>query len=113
MNKEQQINQLLNEAFNSVSDADRAVPKPFLLTRINARLNKTRENAWDKASWLIARPAIAIAGLTLLLAINLLAVIVTKSQPFSTVATELATQNTADELTYTVATIDDSENTEP
>ncbi len=39
MNKQDKINKLIEEALNSVDDAQRAEPRPFLLTRIHARMN--------------------------------------------------------------------------
>ena len=48
MNKNENINKLIEEALNSVDDVKRAAPKPFLLTRINARMRKETESAWEK-----------------------------------------------------------------
>ena len=63
MNKEERINKLIEEALNSVDDIRRAEPKPFLLTRINARMNRVVESVWEKAGWFIARPVVAFTGL--------------------------------------------------
>src|SRR5665647_1325704 len=101
MNKKEHINKLIDEAINSVNNVKRASPMPFLLTRINARLNKTKENVWEKAGWFIGRPAIAIPGLAIMIFINLMVVVFNRADPY-TAATEQSAQATADEFSYTV-----------
>ena len=112
MNKKEQINQSVDEAINSVENAKRASPMPFLLTRINAKLDKTNESVWEKAGWFIGRPAFAIPGLVMLIFINLM-VIVFSGQDTFTSPTEQSAQAAADEFSYSVAAIYDIENTEP
>jgi hypothetical protein len=112
MNKKEQINKLIEGALNSVDDVQRAEAKPFLLTRIHARMNKAPESSWEKAGWFIARPAVAFTGLCLILLINTAVVLFNKSAT-PAVATELVTQSPADEFSYAVAIIYDFENTQP
>jgi hypothetical protein len=112
MKNAEQISKLIEDALNSVDDVRRAEPKPFLLTRINARMNKSAETAWEKASWFIGRPAVAFTGLCMILLINVMVIIFNNSSG-STVLTESVAQNPADEFSYTVATIDDTENPQP
>jgi hypothetical protein len=112
MNKKQHINKLIDEAINSADDITRAKPMPFLLTRINARLNKKKENFWEKAVWIIGRPAIVIPGLVMLILLNTTAVLLNRPGQ-NTTATEQLLQPPADEFSYTVASIYDIENTEP
>ena len=52
MNKKEQINKLIEEALNSVDNISRAEAKPYLLTRINARMRKGTESAWEKAGFM-------------------------------------------------------------
>ena len=112
MNKQEQINKLIEEALSSVDDAQRAEPRPYLLTRINARMSKTAGSAWEKAGWLITRPAVALAVVCLVLIINATAIFYNKTEtPVATA--DVAVQNTTDEFSYTVAGIYDSENTQP
>ncbi|MEP7106441.1 MAG: hypothetical protein ABI760_00635 [Ferruginibacter sp.] len=110
MNKIEQINKLIDEAIDSVDNIKRASPMPFLLTRINARLNKTNENVWEKMLLFIGRPAISIPALAMLIIINVLVIVFKGSDQFTT-TTEQSAQ--ADEFSYTVSTIYDIENTEP
>ena len=112
MNKQEQINKLVEEALNSVEDVQHAVAKPFLFTRINARMSKEVESAWEKFGWFITRPAVALTGLCMILLINAI-VIITNKTANDVAATEQVAQNSADEFSYTVSTIYDNENTQP
>jgi hypothetical protein len=47
MNRQEKINELIEQAINSTEGAARATPPPFLLTRINARLNKSTASSWE------------------------------------------------------------------
>ena len=112
MNKREHIDKLIEDALNSVDDSVRATPKPYLLTRINARLNKANESVWEKAGWYIGRPAVAFTGLCMLILINVM-VVIFNGQSTPVAATEQTAQSQADEFSYTVATIYDTENTQP
>ena len=70
MNNKENIEKMIGDALNSVDGAGRAEPRPFLLTRINARLDRTTETAWERAGRFIARPVVVIAGLCLVIGIN-------------------------------------------
>ena len=110
MNKDEHINKLIEEALSSVDDVKRAAPKPFLLTRINARMRKETESAWEKTGWFIARPAVAFTGICMIVLLNIMVVMFNKTSDAATVA-EQTVQTQADEFSYTVATIYDNDNT--
>jgi NADH:ubiquinone oxidoreductase subunit 6 (subunit J) len=110
MNKQDKINKLIEEALNSVDDAQRAEPRPFLLTRIHARMNKGTESVWEKAGWFITRPAVAFTGLCMIVLLNVMVVMNNKTPDSATVA-EQTVQTQADEFSYTAATIYDNDNT--
>lgn len=112
MNNKEQINKLVEDTLNSFDDVKRAEPKPFLLTRINARMSKESGTAWEKVSWFISRPAVAFTGLCLVLLINAMVIVYNKTSAPATVADQVA-QNPADEFSYSVATIYDNENPQP
>ncbi|MGB4844859.1 MAG: hypothetical protein WBP16_10370 [Ferruginibacter sp.] len=112
MKNKEHINKLVEEALNSVDSIKRAEAKPYLLTRIHARMNKETGSAWEKAGWFISRPAVAFAGLCLILLVNAM-VIVVNNPAGSTMAAEQTTQVPTDEFSYTVATIYDFENAQP
>ena len=111
MNKEDHINKMTDEALNSLDGTSRANVKPYLLTRINARLNKMKESSWERAGRFIARPAIAFTGLCLVIGINAMIIAFDHSTPESTVTAEQ--QLTTDDFSTTVATLYDTENNEP
>ena len=112
MNKKEQINKLIDETLASADSIGRAEARPFLFTRIHARMNKEAESVWEKAGWFITRPAVAFSGLCMIVLINL-AVVVFNGTTDSTGGTEQVAQSSTDEFSYTVATIYDTENTQP
>jgi hypothetical protein len=113
MNKEEHINKLIEEIIGSADNVERAKPKPFLHTRINARLNRSNVTIWEKLSWFIGRPSIAVSGLALLFLINGLAIMLNRTEPI-TASTEQFVQDNSDEFAYSDATtIYEIENTEP
>lgn len=111
MNKQEHINKLVEEALGSVDNINRAETKPYLLTRIRARMERETESAWEKAGWFIGRPAVAFTGLCMVILINISVLMFnnTTAKP----AAEQVAQSPADEFSYTVATIYDNENTQP
>lgn len=112
MNKQEQIHKLVEEALNSVDDVQRAAVKPYLFTRINARMNKEIESAWEKAGWFITRPVVAFTGICLVVLINATVIFYNKAAT-PVINTDVAVQNTSDEFSYTVSGIYDIENTQP
>ncbi len=111
MNKQEDINKLIDDALNSADDIKRAAVKPFLLTRIHARMNKGKESLWEKAGWLIGRPAVAFTGLCMIILINIMVVMVNKPAT-ADYAVERSSQQQVDEFSYTVATIYEIDNTQ-
>ena len=113
MKKKQAIYDLVEEAFNSFNNIERASPKPFLLSRVNSRLQKKKSSSWwENAALLIGKPSFAIPGLAMLMLINLTAVIFYATEP-STSISEQNIQASTDEFSYTIASIYDNENSEP
>lgn len=112
MNKQEQINKLVDEALDSVNDTQRAEAKPYLFTRIQARMNKENASAWEKAGWFISRPVVAFTGIFLVVFINAAVIFYNKTSA-SVANTDVAVQNTTDEFSYTVSGIYDIENTQP
>lgn len=112
MSRKKSINKLIEEALSSVDAVTRATAKPYLLTRINARINKGTESAWEKTGWFISRPAVAFTGLCLVVLINVAVVMLNKTADATTTA-EQTVQTQADEFSYTAATIYDIDNTQP
>jgi hypothetical protein len=111
MNNNEHIEQMSDDALNSVDGIARATAKPYLLTRINARMSNTPETAWERAGRFIARPAVVVAGLCLVIGINVITITVNRS--VSSVNTVAEQQAAPDEFSNTVATLYDIENNEP
>ncbi|MEO6253676.1 MAG: hypothetical protein ABIO79_10235 [Ferruginibacter sp.] len=112
MNKQEHINKMIEEALTSVDDVKRAEARPFLLTRIHARMSKGTESVWEKAGWLITRPVVAFTGLCLIVLINVM-VMMNNNAVNTGNANDQVALNSTDEFSSTVATIYDIENTQP
>lgn len=111
MNHEEEIRKMTEEALSSLDGTVRAEAKPWLMTRINARLNRTHETIWERTSRLISRPGIAITGLCLLIGINALIMINGNKTAETVFNTEQLTAS--DDLSTSVAILYDTENSEP
>jgi len=103
------IEKLIDETLESINGAKRATPKPFLLTRINARLAEKNAlaNIWTRVGMILTSPAYAIAGILIILLIN--AIVISQVNTSSS-------QNSAgtkDEFAVNVVSIYDIENQEP
>ena len=106
------IEKLVEETINSFDGAERAAAKPFLLTRINARMQNQpgTQNIWSWASSFLSNPRVALAGLLLILTLNATIIIKNTNEENNIV------QNTAavkDEFAINVISIYDTENQEP
>jgi hypothetical protein len=114
MKNNEHTNRLTDEALNSLDGAGRATAKPYLLTRINARLQKQngKESSWDNALKFISRPAVALAGLCLVIGIN--AMVVSYNYPGKATTVSDEQYASVDEYSgYSVAVLQDIENIEP
>jgi membrane-bound ClpP family serine protease len=110
MNNEN-INRLVEETLNSLEHSKRAVPKPFLFTRITGKMQKAEDRAWDNALRFLSRPAVAMACILLVIAVN--ALVFTFNHTGDTVAaSEEQYTSIADDYS-TVTVLHDIENIEP
>jgi uncharacterized membrane protein YdfJ with MMPL/SSD domain len=104
------INKLVEDALNSADGAERAAAKPWLFTRLTARMQRNENTYWESAVKFITRPAIAIAGLCLVVGINVAALVI-NTDDNGAVTDEQALN--ADDYSNSVATLYDIENNEP
>lgn len=112
MTKKEQIEKQVDEAMGSFDGAERATPRPYLLTRIHAGMSRaTTDSLWEKAVRFIAKPAVAFSVICLVLLINVTAVLKKQATPAFTA--EQVAAGPADEFSYTASTIYDLENTQP
>ncbi|HEY6504714.1 MAG TPA: hypothetical protein VIZ28_12115 [Chitinophagaceae bacterium] len=70
MSKQSDIGKRIDETLESLRGVQRAELSPWFFTRVKARLERDQHNIWETAGSFMARPAIAIAGLVLILCIN-------------------------------------------
>jgi len=111
MKNDENIERQIEAALNSIGSMQRATPKPYLFTRINARLNKQEKSIWENAAAFISRPAVMAISLCLILTVNISVLIINKSSTNNT-TNESAVNITSDEDEYstTFVTIDNIEN---
>mgnify|MGYP000864621173 CR=1 FL=1 len=69
MNNEQ-LNKWIDETLNSLDGMQRANPKPYLFTRLTAKMQHKESRSWDNALRFLSRPAVAIASVLLVVAVN-------------------------------------------
>ncbi|MEO6730362.1 MAG: hypothetical protein ABIN01_04040 [Ferruginibacter sp.] len=112
MNRKDQIHKLVEEAIDSIEHIQKASPKPFLLTRIDARLHRKNFSLWEKASWLIARPSFAIPGLVILIMLNVMTVLSNENTSVHISTEQQSGLPATDDFAYTDPGIYDIENTE-
>jgi uncharacterized membrane protein YdfJ with MMPL/SSD domain len=106
------IEKMVDEALNSADGSTRAGAKPYLFTRLKARMEKETDNrsAWETAGRFVARPAVAIAGLLLVICINALVIVSNRPAAAYSPNDQIAT---TDEFSMSVATLEEAENIEP
>lgn len=103
------LNKKVEAALQSLDGFVPASPKPFLLTRINARLQQNEgKGFWTDALSFINRPLVIAACLLLVLISNLL--VFTNNNNEEATGTALIANSNRYELSITVAGIYDVEN---
>jgi hypothetical protein len=111
MKNDKKLESAIEAALNSVENIQRAAPAPYLLTRISAKIGSPAKNSWENIAAFISRPAVIVAGIGLVLTINI-TVLFYKNYAPSNAATERSfTISADDEDEYnSLATIDNIEN---
>ncbi len=109
---EDPIHRMTEEALSSLDHITRASPKPYLMTRIRARMDRSAESAWEKAGKFLSRPAVAFTGLFLVIGFNVGIMVSNNSSVDNTVNTEQQ-QLTADDFSTSVVSLYDTENLQP
>lgn len=62
--------EFVERVLGSLDGLERARPEPWLYTRIKGRLQRQEGTGWERISQLLARPAVAIVSLCLVLVLN-------------------------------------------
>jgi hypothetical protein len=60
----------IDAILESLEGMERAMPAPFLHTRIMARMQGEQSGGWSKAMYFLARPAVVLSMGTLLILLN-------------------------------------------
>ncbi len=105
------LNKKIDDVMQSMDGITRATPRPFLFTRLEARMQNER-NIWSKLSSFAARPIVAFACICFVLIINAMVIFMSGSvgKPVTQQGTELAT---ADEYSQVSYNLYDFENAKP
>ncbi len=109
--KDENIHKKIDEAMHSLDNIKKASPRPFLFTRLEARMQKEK-NIWEKLASYAARPVIALACICIIIMMNAVVIFSTNNSKNSLVQqnTELAA---ADEYSQVTTTLYDFENIKP
>jgi hypothetical protein len=73
MKQNRDIEKRVEETLNSLDGIQRATPQPWLFSRVKAKLLQEQEEErtlWGSVSSFLSKPAVAIAGLFLILFLN-------------------------------------------
>ncbi len=110
--REHNIEKITEETLQGFEGVKRAEPKPFLLTRIMASINKqsSEKNKWIKAGAFISRPSVAIAGIAFIFFINMSIIFLNRNNEKNQVVQNSTT--IVDEFAVSAANIYDIENQE-
>jgi uncharacterized protein (DUF1786 family) len=111
MKKNNHIDKWVDETINSFDGAERATPKPYLFTRLTAKMQNRTENSWDNALRFLSKPAVVMACVCLVIAVN--AAVLSFSNNSNTATTTEEQYAVADDYNTSVAVLNDIENIEP
>jgi hypothetical protein len=71
MKQQSDIEKRVEDALNSLDGIQRAEPQPWLFSRVKGKLLREGEKTrWETISSFLSKPAVAIAGLFLILGLN-------------------------------------------
>ena len=101
----------IDEVMHSMDNINRASPRPFLFTRLEARM-QNEKNIWVKLSSFVARPVVVFACICFVLIINAMVIFVL-NPPGNSLAQQGNEMATADEYSQVSTTLYEFENTRP
>ncbi|MEP6673518.1 MAG: hypothetical protein ABJA78_00120 [Ferruginibacter sp.] len=105
------IEKRIDDALNSADNIGRAAARPFLFTRLHARMNRQEESLWERVVRTTARPSVVISGLCMIICINAMVIAYNNVK---TVKVNIPDQlATADEFSTSVTALYYNENSEP
>jgi hypothetical protein len=105
------IHKKIDEVMHSMEGIDKASPRPFLFTRLEARM-QAEKNIWLKLSSFVVRPVVAFTCICFILIMNAM-VILMVNNPGSSLAQQGNELATADEYSQVSSTLYEFENSKP
>jgi hypothetical protein len=110
MTNQEKINKQVDNALHSLDGIQQATGKPFILTRIKAKMQPNQTlSVWDTVLAFISKPVVAVACIALIIAIN--AWVLSDTNAINTNAED--SYAIADEYNTNTVTINEFENIEP
>ncbi len=91
------FNSWADDIYNSMDNAQRATPSPFLLTQVLHKQYAPSDNIWEKLMFWLTKPVIAISVLFFVIALNVLLI-------SSSVNTQLKRSDYNNDIFYTSTT---------
>ena len=91
MKQKNDIEKKVDAALNSFEGIQRAEPQPWLFSRVKGKLMKPEDKTqWDIIGSILSKPVIAIAGLCLILMLNVFLLYTQKKESSSIFITQTA-----------------------
>lgn len=106
--KKDNIDRKIEKAMQSIDHIERASPRPFFFTRLEARMLR-ESDTWMRVSTFFTRPAIAFASVCVVVLLNLF-VIYGDINPETTAAHQINEYPAADEYTLVATYLYEVEN---
>jgi len=108
MKHKQEIEKMVEETLNSLDGMQRAEPRAYFFTRLQQKIQNRKKSLWDELERFIARPAVALIGVVLLIVLNISLIITKEESPGP--ANEQEEQAFAEEYSLSDTSIYDYEN---
>jgi hypothetical protein len=107
--EEEYLNKKIDDVMQSMDGMERALPRPFLFTRLEARMQNDR-NLWSKISSFVARPVVAFACICFVLIINSIVIFFSNNSENSLAqqGSELATVDEYSQVSYNLYDLENS-----
>jgi len=105
------LNKKIDNVMQSMDGITRATPRPFLFTRLEARM-QNEKNIWSKLSSFAARPVVAFACICFVLIVNAMVILMSGSSR-NTITQQGPELATADEYSQVSYNLYDFENAKP
>lgn len=94
--KKVEIDKKVETALNSLDHVRRVGPVPFFYTRVQARLNRRGTSIWENISGFLARPAVALAVICLIILLNTLVIFYIETVPANAMQTGFFSSDDSD-----------------